>query len=316
MATQPSSDEKMHYDSLITLFKYILGWLLGLASLVVAVAAFFISSNIKDIKKDIQEDVAKLKPDIEKIGKDADKTLADTKESSKLSLEYTKTLSEMQIKLLALETSGAAKLEVRNKVEEAFKNNSVQFMIDQTARKEVNGKLKEVVKEETAKTQEVFNYLSQIQIAFEQVGKGSKYHLNFLDSLSNVAENDLIKSFAKTLVIQKGIDYEQSIFSPTYYTENANSFYQPESSLVVGGFLDTSRVKLVSSLNIEFSEKLTDDEILRILVPIMQKENNLNQLTVMYWHLRKLSKTAFKTFDSEPVYKWYKVRFGKVLKIN
>jgi hypothetical protein len=290
MATQPSSEEKMHYDSLITLFKYILGWLLGLASLVVAVAAFFISSNIKDIKKDIQEDVAKLKPDIEKIGKEADKTLADTKESSKLSLEYTKTLSEMQIKLLAFETAGAAKLEVKNEVEKAFKNNNVQFMIDQTARKEVGDNLKRIVKEETDKTREIFSYMSKIQILYERIGMQQQdvVALYELDSLSNYCDNESIKKLSKELLIQRGKDFDRvfNFLSPSTNTPVADS---EEDFIQRLGLSTTS----------------TTNEIARKLVYEIKQRPQLNMLTRYYLLLRRKTGMDFKTFDSKPVYDWY-----------
>ncbi len=307
MANQPPSEEKMHYDSLISLFKYVL----GLASIIVVIAAFFIKSSIQDIKKDIQEDVAKLKPDIEKIGKDADKTLADTKESSKLSLDYTKTLSEMQVKLLALQTADAAKLEVKNKVEEAFKNNNLQTLIDATARKEVNDKLKEVVKEETDKTRDVFNYLSQIQIAFEQVGRGSRYHLDFLDSLSNYAENNMIKLFTKDLIIQKGKDYENTYIKNIGNSKNS-FFYKPISFFTDSDgedSLDTSRIKITSRFNLV--QNASNEEIIKNIVRECKKEQNLIDLTIMYWHLRKLTGIRFTTFDSKPVIDWYNLKYKK-----
>jgi hypothetical protein len=294
MADQTPTEEKMHYESLISLFK----WLLGLASIVVAVAAFFISSSIKDIKKDIQEDVAKLKPDIEKIGKDADKTLAETKESSKLSLEYTKTLSEMQIKLLALETAGAAKLEVRNKVEEAFKNNSVQFMIDQTARKEVGDNLKRIVKEETDKTREIFNYMSKIQILYERINTQQQdvAALYELDSLSNYCDNESIRKLSKELLIQRGKDFDERYkflsSSTTPVADSEEDFIQ----------------------RLGLSSTSTTNEIERKLVYEIKQRPQLNVLTLYYLLLRRKTGKDFKTFDSKPVYDWYYSKYGVTIK--
>ncbi len=289
MAIQNPSQEKLHYDSLISLFKYVIGAFTLLAGVVV----FMIGNSLNEIKKNITEEVAQSTKKLENVKSDADKTVAETKADSKEVLQYTRDLTTMQISLLKEDAKNLALSSARNKVEEAFKNNNIQTLIDLTARKEVSDKLKDVVKVETDKTREIFEYLPKIQIAVEQIGYDSYKDLCFVDSLSNYAENDMIRNYSKSLLLQKGgnFDYNYNLRSP---------------------FNDSSRRRESFLKQLDLPNLATNADAIREIISRMKSETTVVlNIARCYQYLRFFTNIDFKTLDSKPVYDWYYSNYRK-----
>ena len=283
MAMNNPSQEKMHYDSLISLFKYVI----GATTLLAGVVVFMIGSSLTEIKKTISDDVKESAKKLESVKSDADKTVADTKANAKEVLQYTRDLTTIQINLLKEEAKNLALSSARNKVEEAFKNNNVQTLIDVTARKEINDKLKEVVKEETDKTREVFSYQIQLTIAFDQIGKRNRESLNYMDSLSNDAENEVIRKFSKELLIQKGKDYDQEL--------NLHRFPKDGSQPIL------SRYRQIMTKRLFLSEDATDNEIIKSIIARIKTDTDVRMIAHLYEHLRMLSNIDFMRMLNERI---------------
>jgi hypothetical protein len=312
MAINNPSQEKMHYDSLISLLKYAL----GATTLLAGVITFMIGTSLTEIKRNISDDIKESAKKLESVKSDADKAVADTKADAKDVLQYTRDLTNMQIKILKEDASKLAALSAENRIDNFFKNNKIQDLVDTTTRREVG----KVAKDEISKTKIVLNDLSNLTIAYQKVSQqGSRWYLDYIDNLSNKAQDNLTREFAKSLLLQSGREYENNVFHTQYYQENSpeniKAFFRPSMSLVDGESLDTSRNKVIQKFSLP--ENASNDKILEELflnISDAKRESSLTELTVMYWHIRKLTGIQFKNFDSKPVIDWYYSKYGVKIK--
>lgn len=296
---QEFNQAKIEYDR-ITSFHEKLGrnliWAIGLIFTIFGILFY---SSFKDIKEDAEKKVDKVIAETKEAQAKSDKDLQDVKIDAKEILARNKEISDFQIQFLKEDVRNMALSSSRNRIDEILNSPNVQALVEQRTRKEVAEKLNEVVQEETAKTREVFDYLPQITIAYDQIRQGSRKYLDLLDSLSNYSNNIEIRSLAKKLLLQRGKEYENML------SLNVSEFYYdgPQSWVAPGEINDTLKSTLIRKLNI--SDNSTKDEIIKSIMSRFKTENGLYALTLYYIHLSKLLNYKFKIFDSKPVYDWY-----------
>jgi hypothetical protein len=289
MAINNPSQEKLHYDSLISLFKYVI----GATTLIVGFIVFLIGNSLNEIKKTINEDVKLSSMKLDSIKTDAKRTMAEAKGEATVMLQYTKDITDLKIALLRDNAIEAAKSSAENRVNDFFRSYNLQSYLDTTTRKVVSIKLNAVVKEETDKTRDIFKYMSKIQILYDRIGKQDVAALYELDSLSNYCDNEAIQKLSKELLIQRGKEFDENYkfvsFSTTAVADSEDDFLQ------VLGLSTTS----------------TTEEIGRKVVYEIKQHPQLSTLTRYYLLLRRKTGIDFKTFDSKPVFDWYNSNYRK-----
>lgn len=294
----PNYDEK-HYQTLISIFK----WMLAAIGVIVAAALWLINSNLSDLKGELQTELQSLKEEIKEVKSDADKTITETKEESNAQLEllrqnsthyldFTKQITEMQISILREDAKNLALSTARAKVEEAFRANNIQYMIEDIARKELGDKLDKIVDEEIKKTTEVIKYTTFFTQAYDYIRWGDRAYIDIIDSISQNHQNEVIRDMATGLLIQKGRDYDEHILKSEEIKKGKPFLTQSSGEVIF------KNGKLMSNDEKEFSTPQ--------LLDIIYHSNDLYTISLAFMSLRNIHNVDLKTFDMQAVREWEK----------
>lgn len=294
----PNHDEK-HYQTLISIFK----WMVGAIAVVVTAALWIVGSSLSSLKNDLKTDLDSVKSEIKEVKTQASDAVVATKQESNAQLEllrrnstayldFTKEITQMQISILREDAKNLALSTARAKVEEAFRANNVQYMIEDIARKELGDKLDKMVEEEINKTTEVFKYNTFFAKAYEQIRWGDRTYIEILDSMSRDHHNETIRTMAKELLIEKGKDYDD---------------YLAESGEVKAGMplLTPSLGRIIFRNNLLVNEKGKEFSTPELL-DIIYNNKDLYNVTLAFMALRNKYKVDLKTFDIQAVKEWEK----------
>ncbi len=290
---ESSSNEKQHYETLISIFKYMVGAITILAGVV----AWIIGSSLSDVKKDLSGELQQLKVEIgamrtesqisiKESGVEADKQIEHLRKNTETYLNLTKDITSMQISTLREDAKNLALSSARLRIEEAFKTNDIQLQVETAAKKEIGNRLDEIVKREIEKTTSVFDNFPILTNAYDRIRWGDRKALDILDSLANYSDNPTIRRVAKGYLLQKGIDYEQSGFD--FEGHNISQFNP----------LDQLGIKVSNPISKTDSTRIISD-----LVKIILKDADLYKVLYGFLALKKLTGIDLKTFDFNAVRK-------------
>lgn len=243
--------EKEHYESLLKLFKNLL-WAITIVS---SVAAVLIGTGVNSIKSEINKELDSLRLKVSEIENKADETMNETKHEAdkQLSLlrsnaadiiDFTKDITETQVKVIREDVKNLALSTAKVEVEEAFLSNNITSLVESKAEKLVQDRLEKLVSSELNNVKIVFNYIPTITSAYDQIRQGSRKHFDILDSLAHFNEYEIVNEISRDLLLQKGLDYYNSIQNLT--TKHTNSKTQKE---VIEKFYKRMKIDVNFQLN-------------------------------------------------------------------
>ncbi|MFZ1517225.1 MAG: hypothetical protein WAU11_00530 [Ignavibacteriaceae bacterium] len=265
------TEEQKHYENLITFYKYTLGIFGVILVFLLGVAGYFLGKNISDVKSNITESV---KPTIEGFNK--------TFELLEKNSNAQKELTEKRIDLLKIQTENLVIEESRKRIEQAFSENNIQVLLEETAQTELEPRIRQLSQD---KVNEITNYFSELTELLPKsilsVDRIRFSHRDGLDTLSNIiarTNDSRIKKFFSQLLFEKTKEWEQSA------TENYSKVGLKEK---------------LNNLNIPFVS-IPDEkkDIIEKLIYIIQIEQNLDRLSIAFLSLRELLEDdTIKFFD-------------------
>lgn len=282
LSSQSSSQEKLHYDSLISLHKYIV----GVAAALIAVGSWFIGNSISDLKSSLNQEVIDLKASILKAEDETREYKSDLKESAKVMIEQTERQTQLQIALLREEVD-IFKETAKSKISLAFEGENIQNMLKDATKTQVGNVLNEMVEKEVLETQ---NILPTLVLAVDQIREGRREWWDYVDSLSTKSDKKTIRSLASVILEQKRKDYKE------YYSQE----YEYLLSYIPSDNMDDD-----IEINPEVI-KANPDSLVGILVTKTLNFKNLNSSARGFAMMEKLTgeKIAFLDFKQLPI--WYK----------
>lgn len=285
------SNEKQHYITLISIFKYMVGAIIILAGM----AVWIIGSSISDIKKVVTGELEKLNSEIVAMREESQRSIKASSEEAEKQIEHlrknteaflnlTKDITAMQISTIREDAKNLALSSARLRIEEAFKANDIQLLVETAAKKEIGNRLDEIVKSEIEKTTSVFENFPLLTSTYDRIRWGDRKALDILDSMANHADNPTIKRISKGLLLQKGKDYEDSIIE-----EEGDKITQFDPLVKLG-------LKVTTLLTKADSTRIWSD-----LINIILDDTDLYRVLYGFLALNKLTDEELKIFDISAV---------------
>lgn len=284
--------EKRHYETLISLYKYSAGAIVVL----VGIGAYIIGSNISDIKADFNDSLKEFKIQINEmkhdskeaiksLNEESDKQIENLRKNNELFLSLTKDITEMQIAAIREDAKNLALSSARLKIEEVFKENDIQKLVDSTAKSVIAKKLEIVVKNEIQRTTSFLDNYAILTTLYDRIRAGDRASFNKLDSIAKFSLDPRISNIAKRFLDEKTIDYEESLYNEEDWGVNRKKYQY------IFDAIDSKKTNL-DTLNI--TEGLID---------LINNSDNLNDVAWAYKQIRKFTGKQIKMFDIEAVNK-------------
>ncbi len=271
-----SAEEKKHYESLITFFKYTISITGAFVTLIVTVGLYFTYKDTNQMKNDIRSELKDIKEDINKNLTNSREEIKSLNEFAILSLNETKKMAASSLDNIKQEAKNSAIIVSREKVEEAFRENNIQDLIDKTAKNIIEFKINQMVQTQIElsnnKLKEVLNSMPDFMLAVDRFRAGDKKGLLYIDSIRRTSKDTIKRLFAGKIFEEKMKDYFD-----TY------SIYEKEEML---NFLD-------------INSKESDIVIVTKLKNIMSNSNNLTKIYLATVLLAMYSKEGIPVFDLE-----------------
>lgn len=284
--------EKEHYESLLKLFKNLL-WAI---TIITSVAGILIGTGINSIKDDINKELDTLRSKMATIEVDAQKTMNQTKiEADKqLSIlrgnasdiiDFTKDITETQVKVIREDVKNLALSTAKVEVEEAFLSNNITALVERKAENLVQERLEGLVSRELNNVKVVFDYIPSITSAYDQIRQGSRTHFDILDTLAHFNEFDIVNEISRDLLLQKGKDYYDAIYEP----EDVLGRKYPRSE----------NFNLYKSMNIDstFYNKSTPSMRVNRMIDTIKYSSKLYNVTKGFIIIEDELKVNLKPFD-------------------
>ena len=281
-----TTDEKKHYDSLITFLKYTLGITGSCLTIIIAVGIYFTYKSSTDFKQDLKDNLQSTKEEIKN-------SLLESKDDiSKLYAFSTKTMSDVkeQAEKTILNVRDEAVYEAlkasKEKVEQAFKEKNIQKVIDEAVKTEIESRVNAIV---TNNLQEMPNFI----LAVDKIRAGVRKSFIYVDSIAKNSNDSFYKSMAKKIIEEKTRDYENSI--PEIQSFKEIVIYQLITFKNVP--YELIDIKAIEK-NIDSTEVSCRKYFIETKKDIEQNEN-LNIVAFDFKVLRFLTKVPIKMFDFE-----------------
>ena len=147
---QEFNQAKIEYDRMTSFYDKLGTKLIWAISIMFTIFGILFYSSFKDMKEDAEKKVDKVIAETKEAQAKSDKDLEDVKEGAREILARNKEISDFQIQFLKEDVRSMALSSSRNRIDEILNSPNVQALVEQKTRKEVSGKLSEVVEEETA----------------------------------------------------------------------------------------------------------------------------------------------------------------------
>lgn len=267
---EKKTEEQIHYENLITFLKYAIGITGTAITIMLGIAVFIIGSNIAEVKQNLTES-------IEPTIKNFDATMSLLKENS----QYQKELTDKRVEILKIQTENLAIEETRKRVEDAFKNNNIQLLLEQTAKKELEPRIKQLtdtkVNDITVYYKELTNFLPKAILAVDQIRSGYRMGLDTLISIFEKSQDQTIKNFAQQLIKEKSKDWYESAFN---YFKDKDLKKQLDILKINSKDMDTEKNKIVSEL-----------------IKIINSDQDLEQVSFAFITLSQITNKKIDTFD-------------------
>lgn len=282
MATENKSEEQRHYESLTSYFKTLVYITAGAITIIAAVGIYTTYNSLADARNEVKEHLGTIEETV--------------KEASKNSLETFRNLqtqANQEVQNFKNETRNFALTETKIRVSEAFEENKITQLVEQTAEKKLKKRLEKIVEEQVIKTQKIIeNQMKVIPILFlavDKIRQGERSGLTILDSLRFHAKDPLIRKLSNDAFAGKAGDYEK------YYKSEVDNKTMKQ-------YIQDFQLGPNISVNDTVS-------ILRGILRIIQTDQELNNVAPAVLAINKITGEKFKMFDFESINKWSDIYF-------
>jgi hypothetical protein len=274
------SQDEIEYRKLINLFKYLItasGIVIGG---IIGVAMYYSYHDLKELKQELKDEIGEMKKDINSLKSYAQNTIDETQDRTYKQLSILKD----EAKLLALNST-------RERVNEAFKDGNIQYLVEKTAKEELKDKLDKIVQSETERLELILDEIPTLTVAYDQIRCGNRSYLDTLYSIQKNSDHGILRDMAKALILQKGRDYEDSEAEVYPFDDNIAS-------------RDSLNRKLLKDALKQFKIKSVPDknkkEILD-LIKIIETDKDLYKVMAATIILREMLNTKIEMFDFEKI---------------
>lgn len=282
MATDEKSEEQRHYEHLTRYFKYLVAISITAIAVVAGVAIFFTYQNVSDARQEVTKNLSEINNNVR-----------DATEISLRSIENLQLKAKEEVQNFKEEMRNFALNETKLKVSEAFEENKITQLVEQTAEKKLKKRLEEIVEEQVIKTQKIIeNQMQVIPILFlavDKIRQGERSGLTILDSLRFQAKDPLIRKLSNDAFVGKAGDYEK------HYKSDADNKTMKQ-------YIQDFQLGPNISINDTVS-------ILRGILRIIQTDQDLNNVAPAVLAINKITGEKFKMFDFESINKWSDIYF-------
>jgi hypothetical protein len=282
MATDEKSEEQRHYEHLTRYFKYLFTISMAAIALVAGVAIFFTYQNVSDARQEVTKNLSEINNNV-----------SDATEKSLRSIENLQLKAKEEVQNFKQEMRNFALNETKLKVSEAFEENKIAKLVEQTAEQKLKKKLEEIVEEQVIKTQKIIEnqmkVIPSLFLAVDKIRQGERSGLTLLDSLRFKDEDPLIRKLANDAFTEKAKDYEES-----YKSDIDNK--------TIKKYLQEFRLGPNISVNDTVS-------VMRGVLNIIQTDQDLYNVAHAILFLNKITGEEFNMFDFESINKWADIYF-------
>lgn len=218
------SEEKEHYNSLINLFKYCVGFV-GVLSTFLGYITFKdgqemresqrearqeISNNLKEMREEMQQErdrmeqkAAQSRTELAENEKEVKGDVSNLIESATRDINATRSDALNQIAGVKDEATTTARLEANKSIVDVFKARNLEPFIEKVAKENLDPKIQQIVDNQIKKVNQVFDRQAAEQIlltnnvrGFGNGGLATGYSISVLDSLSRFASSISVKKQA------------------------------------------------------------------------------------------------------------------------
>lgn len=211
MASDGKSEEQRHYESLISFFKWAIGITGGLITVIATTGIIFLNNSVSSLKEDIRNELKDTKTDIQKNVDDSKKELQYVNDNARTTLRETKILADNAVSSIKEDAKNTAIVYANQKVEEVFRQNNIQDLIDNAAQKEIENKAYQIVEKQVRKSNErfmnVLNTMPALMLSMDKIRFGDRNGLIALDSIIKYSKDTAEINLAKELFNGKKRDY-------------------------------------------------------------------------------------------------------------
>lgn len=206
-----SSEEKNHYESLITFLKYSITITGAFLTIIISVGIYFTFNSTKEMKDDIRSELNATKNNISTYLDQSQKEIKSLNDYTKTSLIETKSLVDNTLGYVRQEAKNTAIYTSKEKVEEAFRENNIQDLINRTAEDAIKVKIDLMIKDQIQKSNEklmeVLNIMPDFMLSVDKFRQGDRKALIYLDSIRKYSKDTLRIQIADKIIQGKKIDY-------------------------------------------------------------------------------------------------------------
>lgn len=209
-----STEEKVHYKSLISFLKYTITITGVCLTIIISVGIYFTYSSLNQMKDDIRIELKETKNDI-------NNSLAQSRNEIKILNDYAssnvneiKDIAENTLTFIKQDAKNTAIVTSKAKVEETFKENNIQELIENTAKNEISAKINQMIQDQIQKSNdklvEVLDVMPDFMLAIDKFRFGNRNGLVFLDSIQKNSNNSQLVKIAEKIIQKKKLDYTSS----------------------------------------------------------------------------------------------------------
>jgi len=206
-----STEEQKHYESLISFFKYAISITGLFLSIIISVGIWFTYTSFTDFKQEIKDNLKETKDEIKYSLDNSKKEIAKVNDVAINTTAQVKEQANNTILDIKDKATTEALIASRQKVEETFKRNNIQDLINKTAKEEIETRVDKMVKDQieisNTKLMEVLNVMPDFMLAVDKFRVGDTKGLVYLDSIKRFSKDPLKSRIADKIIQEKKLDY-------------------------------------------------------------------------------------------------------------
>lgn len=270
------SPEQIHYENLISFFKWAIGISGSIIAILASVAIFVSYGDRNSMKDEYMKTIENLKIQISEIKQEAKETQQSIKNDLREEVNYSKEYSAKEISNIKIETNNLALAETKKQIDNIFATNKIQYLIEEQAVNEIKKKLPQIINEQTKNDFNINYAATNMRNGIREGEKILKSYYLFPES-----KDDSIK--AKRIYDQICTGYD-----------NAADLYLKDNPCV----------------NYYNNGKLPDDKYTRqglesVIKELNDPETDLTRSAFLIRCLSTSAKKDFKCFEIDKVNEWY-----------
>jgi len=217
LKTHIESQEKQHYESLIKMFK----WLMGIVAIVFTAGAGILTYNISEIKENIKTELETSRTYIDTLKSDANRYLAKTKNQADLNIG----LIEKEARIEAL---SAIKIKLANELQKPTVQNYIYSELRNNIDENLDILTRESYDESAREFKDLTRNTSDLIIAYQQAIWNNVDKVKYLDSIAYNSNNKELRENAKYLIdkVRKNYVTYFGLREQKRYSEQIRTIYK------------------------------------------------------------------------------------------